>query len=141
MRGHPGPELVIQIAVVERVPVRVLGGEPGAVVEGIGAAPVLDRAGEGVLDRLPVSLGAPVQAELAPVDLRDPQPGRLEFAQPERRVRVHRQRELGRRDADAGHHLAPHVLDGVLAVRDVDVHASFLPSLPGTGRSGTSSAS
>src|ERR1700729_1697357 len=84
-RGHPGPELVIQVVMVGRVPLRVLGGQPGAVVEITSAAPLRDLLGEGVLDLLPVPLGAPVEAELAPVDLRDPQPRGLKLAQPERR--------------------------------------------------------
>ena len=32
-RLHPRPELVVEAVVVERVPLGVLGGEPGAVVE------------------------------------------------------------------------------------------------------------
>jgi hypothetical protein len=137
--GHPGPELVVEAVVVEGVPLGVLGGQPGAVVEGVGGAPVRHRVGEPLLDLPPVPFGPPVEAERASVDLRDPQPCRLELAQPEGRVGVHRQGECRGGDPDAGDHLAPHVLDRVLALGDVDVHAGLLPSLP--GRRGTSSAS
>jgi hypothetical protein len=40
VRGHSSPELVVKTVVIQGVPLGVLGGQPGAVVEGIGCAPV-----------------------------------------------------------------------------------------------------
>ena len=71
---HPVPEVLVDAVMVGRIALRVLGGEPGAVVESVRRTPILDRLGERLLDLLPVALGAPVEAEDTPVDLRDPQP-------------------------------------------------------------------
>jgi hypothetical protein len=139
--GHPLPELVVEVVVVERVALGVLGREPRPLVEEIRGAPVEHRVRELLLDLDAVAFGAPVEAEDAAVDLGDPQPRGLELPQPQRGVRVDRQRELRGGDPDTGHHFAPDVPDRVLALGDVDVHERLLPSLPAAGRSGTSSAS
>jgi hypothetical protein len=141
VRRHPVPELVVEVVVVGRVALGVLGRQARPVVEAVRRAPLQDRVGELLLDLLPVAFGAPVEAEDAAVDLCDPQPRGLELPQPQRGVLVHGQRELRRGDPDAGHQLAPDVPDRVLAFGDVDVHGRLLPSLPAAGRSGTSSAS
>ena len=138
---HPVPELVVQAVVVHGVPLGVLRGEPGPVVERRRGPPVGDRLGERLLDLDAVALGAPVLAEQAAVDLGDPQPGGLELAQPEGRVLVDRHRELRGGDADARHHLAPDVHDRVLVLGHVDDHGVLLRSgvrRPVAGVRGTS---
>src|SRR5690606_12277212 len=138
VRGHAVPELLVEAVVVEDVPFGVLGGEAGAVVEGVGGAPFGDRVGEPVLDLPPVAFGAPVEAERAAVELGHAQARGLELAEAEGGVLVDGQGEVRGGGADAGDQLAPRVLDGVLAVGDVEVHGRVPPSLPTAGRTGTS---
>ncbi|WP_278255857.1 alpha/beta hydrolase fold domain-containing protein [Nocardioides convexus] len=123
---HPLPEAVVDAVVVQGVALGVLGSEAGALVERPGGAPVGDCLVEALLDLLPVPLGTPVLAEQAAVDLRDPQPRRLELAQAEGAVLVDAHRQRGRRRADAGHQLAPHVEDRVLALGDLQEHQDSL---------------
>jgi cholesterol oxidase len=56
-----GPELVVEVVVVQRVALGVLGGQPGAVVEGVGGAPLGHRVGEPSSTFDAVALGPPVQ--------------------------------------------------------------------------------
>lgn len=143
--GHAFPELVVESVVVEGVSLGVFGSEACPVVEGIGGAPVGDSLIERRLHRLAVTLGAPVLTEDSPVDLSDPEPGRLELTEAESSVCVDLLGEPGGRGSDAGDHLSPHVADRILAFGYVDIHVSTsefrAPSLPTPGVSGTSSAS
>ena len=120
----------------------VLRGQTGAVVERVGGAPVGHGVGERVLHLLAVSVGAPVEAEHAAVDLGHAQPGGLELAQAEGGVVVDLLGEGGRGGTDAGHQLAPHVHDRVLALGHVDVHVGAdRVRRPAAGTRGTSRAS
>ena len=88
---------------------------------------LLDRLEVVGVDRATVALGPPVLAEHAPVDLRDPQAGRLELVEAERRLVVHGLREVDGARADARDHLAPHVDDRVLPLGNLDEHRLSMP--------------
>ena len=75
-----GKHPVVRLVPFEGVALGVLGGEAGAIVEGVGGAPLLDGGVEPVLDHGTVALGAPVLAEQAAVDLGDAEAGGLELA-------------------------------------------------------------
>jgi hypothetical protein len=118
-RVQAGPQVVVHVGVVERVPLGELGGQALSFAEPVPRS-VADLVVEGLVDRVGlgptcghVACRPPVEAEVAVVDLRDPQPRGFELTQRQRRLRVHRIRQRRRRGGERRGQARPHVDGGV----------------------------